>query len=318
MCPSHKTMKLCVLVVVMVLVGTAADYRDPYVSIPEEVKVKTGETASINVSVEHVQTTMWNVKVYVDTNQIDPQFLSRLHISADQENPVLFEKEISHGTEISATIEVAVAANSPEGQVKIPIIVAGNKGPCLKGCEPFLVQKSTMLLIQRQDPKLALLIPESTFEVYQGESVTAELQLKNYGALTAYVEKLEAVPDAPLTYTLPTAPGQVEPGATGSAQLIIFTKDAAPGRYLVQVKLVYKDEIQNKFTDSKTIYITVLEKEHIPSTTPPVSSTPPNNPVQPDDNAPYQYFVAGMFTGAAFFGVAVMIGLFLKKRRPAK
>ncbi len=309
---------MCVIIVVIILAGAAAEYRDPYVTIPEEVEVKTGETASIHVIVEHVQTTMWNVKVYVDTDQVDPRFLSRLNISADQENPVLFEGETSHGTEISATIDVAVAANSPEGQVKIPIIVAGDKGPCLKGCEPFLVQKSTTLKIQRQDPKLALLIPESTFEVYQGEIVTAVLQLKNYGALTAYVEKLEAVLDEPLTYTLPTAPGQVEPGVTESAQLIISTKDAAPGSYLVQVKLVYKDEIQNKFTDSKTMYITVLEKEPLPSTTPPVISTPPHNPVQPDDNVQYQYFVAGMFTGAALFGVAIMIGIFLKKRRPTK
>jgi hypothetical protein len=80
---------------------------------------------------------------------------------------------------------------------------------------------------------------------------------------------------------------------------------------------VYKDEIQNKFTDSKTLYITILKKEQIPpSTTPPISSTPPENLDNPGNEAQYQYFVAGMFTGAALFGVAIMIGLFLKKRRP--
>lgn len=310
-------MKWCIIVVVMILSGTATSYRDPYMDIPEEVEVKTGETAVITVLVEHVQTTMWDVKVYVDTDQVDTRFRSRLQFSADQENPILFEEEIQHGTELSAAIEVTVAAHSPEGQVKIPIVTAGNKGPCRKGCEPFLVQKSTVLVIKRQDPKLALFLPESTFDVYQGESVTAEVQLRNYGALTAYVETLEAAPDNPLTYALHTTPGQIAAGATQSAQLTIFTNDAAPGSYLVHIKLVYKDEIQNKFTDSKTLYITILKKEQIPpSTTPPISSTPPENPENPGTEAQYQYFVAGMFTGAALFGVAIMIGLFLKKRRP--
>jgi hypothetical protein len=68
------------------------------------------------------------------------------------------------------------------------------------------------------------------------------------------------------------------------------------------------------------VYVTILQDEEPPPSQTPVVSTPP-----PTTNAPsgsnqekYQYFVAGMFTGGAVFGVSVMVGLFLKKRRPTK
>jgi hypothetical protein len=102
--------------------------------------------------------------------------------------------------------------------------------------------------------------------------------------------------------------------------MTVFTENAPPGAYLVQIKLLYKDEIQNRFTDSKTVYITVVEQK----TPPPLSTAPPSlSPTEPpvgDLGNPikYQYFLAGMFTGGSSFGAAVMLGLFLKKRRPPK
>lgn len=312
-------MKLITLLLVVVLAATS--YRDPSVTIPETVEVRAGDTASIEVSLEHVQTTMWKTKVYVDTDQIETMFLEKMEISADEENPVYLKEEISAGTKVSAFIDIKVAENSPTGQVRIPIIASGSKGPCMKGCEPFLVQKSCLLTIVRQDPKLTILLPETRFQVQQGEVITAEIQLKNYGAVTAYVEKLEAVPDKTLTMSLPDAPRQVGPGVTESVNLMIFTKDAAPGDYLINVRLVYKDQISNKFTDSKTLYITIL-KEQEPTVEPtpsPTSSPPPNTseaPVKSEEK--YSYFLAGMFTGAALFSVSIVIGLFLRKYRPTK
>lgn len=310
-------MNLAALVMVLVLLAPTA-YRDPYVTIPEEVEMRVGETAHIEVIIEHVQTTMWNLRVYVDTDQIDSQFLQRLDISYDEENPLQFDEEISVGTPVSAVIEVTVAANSPAGEVRIPIIVAGAKGPCMKGCEPFLVQKSTTLVIRRQDPKLALMLPTSSFEAYPGENISAEVQLKNYSGATAYIESLEASPEGDLTVLTQTIPGQVAPGVTESVVFTIVTKDATPGTYLVRVKVVYRDQIQNKFTDSKTIYITLLEKETPAPSTPPVTVSPTTPPVNPENPGKYQYFLAGVVTGAGTFGAAVMFGLFLKKHRPVK
>jgi hypothetical protein len=315
-------MRLVIIMLVLFILPVAAAYRDPYMTIPEEVEVTAGETGQIEVILEHVQTTMWQVKVYVDTDQIESRFLQTLKISTDAENPVQFEEEIPAATQISATIDVEVAANAPAGQVKIPIIAAGNKGPCAKGCEPFFVQKSTTLVIKRQDPKLALLVPEAKFEVAQGETVTVEIQLKNYGAATTYIDELEAVSDKPLEQLMQDAPRQIEPGITESVILKIFTGDASPGSYLVHVKVVYRDRIQNKFTESKTIYLTILEKEESepePSSS-PTHSPPPSSPVVEPGNPEekYQYFLVGMFTGAVIFAAAVMGGLFLKKHRPTK
>lgn len=312
-------MKLTVLVIIVLVLSAPAAYRDPYVTIPEDVEVRAGETAHIEVIIEHVQTTIWNLRVYVDTNQIDNQFLQRLDIPHDGENPIHFDEEISVGTPVSAVIEIQVAANSPAGEVRIPIIAAGAKGPCMKGCEPFLVQKSTNLVIKRQDPKLALMLPETTFEAHPGENIAVEVQLRNYSAVTAHIESLEAVPDEGLTVLKQTVPGQVAPGSTESVNLTIVTKDAAPGTYLVHVKVAYRDQIQNRFTDSKTVYITLLEKETPVSSTPPVTSNPTPEPTsEPENPEKYQYFLAGMVTGAGTFGAAVMFGLFLKKHRPTK
>ncbi len=314
-------MKTAVLMMI-VLLSALTTYRDPYVTIPTEVEVRTGETAHIEVIIEHVQTTMWNLKVYVDTEQMDSIFLQRLEVAQDNENPVLFDKEIPPATKVSALIDVAVAEDSPSGQVRIPIVVAGSKGPCLRGCEPFFVQKSTTLVIKKQDPKLALMLPETRFETHQGENITVEVQLKNYGATTAYVESLEAIPDKTLTIVNQTVPPkQVAPGKTESVVLIIVTEEASPGTYLIQVKLVYKDQVKNIFQDGKTIYVTILErKEPVSSSTPPVTFSPSPNPVENPGNPEekYQYFLAGTVTGAGTFGVAVMFGLFLKKHRPAK
>ncbi len=310
-------MKFAVLVTVIVVLF-ATSYRDPYITIPENLEIQAGETGHIEVIVEHVQTSMWNLRVYVDADQIEDKFLQRLEISADGEHPILFDEEIPVGTEISVTIDITVAGNSPVGEVKIPVIVAGSKGPCMKGCEPFLVQKSLMLKIMRQEPKLALMMPQTAFEVHSGEIIPVEVQLKNYSAATAYVQKLEAVPDEPLHLQMQTAPSQVRPDVTEPVIMTVFTKDAEPGNYLIHVKLMYRDQIQNTFTESKTVYITILEEEE-PPPTPVVSTVPPSptvNPHNPEEK--YLYFVAGMFCGACIFGTALMIGLFLKKRRPTK
>ncbi|MGC1120906.1 MAG: hypothetical protein WBA22_07405 [Candidatus Methanofastidiosia archaeon] len=312
-------MKLPIVVCILIVAAITA-YRDPNMTVPDQVEIKSGETGQITVTLEHNQTTMWDVKVYVDTAQIDPTFLQRLKISADGQNPIDLGEEISFGIEVTATIDITVEANSPAGEVRIPIVAAGKKGPCLKGCEPFLMQKSTTLVIKRQDPKLALFLPESSFEVLQGEKVTLTVQLKNYGASTAFIEKLDAVPDIQLTYQMQDPPRQIEPGTTQSTVMTVFTENAPPGAYLVQIKLVYRDEIQNRFTDSKTVYITVVEQKTLPppSTAPP-SLSPTEPPVEERGNpTKYQYFLAGMFTGGSSFGVAVMLGLFLKKRRPPK
>lgn len=311
-------MKLPIVLCILIVYALTA-YRDPNMTLPDQVEIKSGETGHITVTLEHNQTSMWNVKVYVDTSQIDFTFLQRLNISADEENPIDLGEEITFGTEVTATIDITVEANSPAGEVRIPIVAAGKKGPCLKGCEPFLMQKSTTLVIKRQDPKLALFLPESSFEVLQGETVPVEVQLKNYGASTAYVEKLDAVPDIQLTYQMQDPPRQIEPGTTQSTVMTVFTENAPPGTYLVQIKLAYKDEIQNRFTDSKTVYITVVEQKTLPplSTVPP-SLSPTEPPVEDLNPTKYQYFLAGMFTGGSSFCAAVMLGLFLKKRRPPK
>lgn len=310
-------MKLAIFVVALVIISQTT-YRDPNVTIPENVEVRAGETAHIEVILEHIQTTMWNLKVYVDTSQVDSRFLERLEIQADGEHPIIFEEEIPHGTEVTATIDVTVAANSPAGEVRIPIIIAGSKGPCMKGCYPFLIQKSTTLKIARQEPKLALLIPESTFEVYPGEVITVEVQLKNYGAEPAYVEKVEAVPDDPLQVKTQTVPREVSPNMTESVTVTVFTKDVPAGSYLVHVELAYRDQIQNTYAESKTIYVTILEKQEPPAT-PVITTQPPTPVVKPNNpDEKYLYFVAGMFTGTCIFGLALMVGLFLRKRRPTK
>ena len=304
--------------IILVVLHAPTAYRDPYVTIPEQVEAQAGETAHIDVVIEHVQTTMWNLRVYVDTNQIDSKFLQRLEISQNQENPIHFDEEIPPGTKVTATIDVMIEQASPVGEVRIPIIAAGSKGPCMKGCEPFLVQKSTSLAIKRQDPKLALMLSDTRFEVYSGEVITVEVGLKNYSAVTAYIKTLEAVPDKTLNLTTQRVPAQVAPDSTESVLLQIYTKDAAPGTYLIQVKVIYRDQIQNTYQDSKTIYLTILEKNEPPLSTPPESlnpSPPPViNPENPEEK--YQYFLVGMVTGAGVFGVAVMFGLFLKKHRP--
>lgn len=312
-------MKIPIVIAVILILSAPVAYRDPYMTVPESIEVRAGETARIEVVLEHVQTTMWNVKVYVDLDQIESRFLQRLEITADKENPIYFDEEIPHGTEISAVIEVKVAANSPSGEVRIPIVATGSKGPCMKGCEPFFLQKSTNLIIRRQDPKLALMVSEAAFEVYPGEAVQVKVQLKNYGAATAYVEQLEAVPDESLQLQMQTVPSTVSSGTTESVVITIFTKDVAPGNYLIHLKLIYKDTIQNVYTDSKTVYITILENEESPSpTVPPTSQPSPIPPENSDSSEKYQYFLVGMFTGASTFGAAVMVGIFLKKRRPAK
>ena len=307
------------MILILVLYAPLA-YRDPYVTIPEQVEVRAGETAHIEVTIKHVQTTMWSLKVYADTDQIDSRFLERITIVQDEENPLTFDDEIPSGEEVKAVIEVEVLENSPAGEVRIPIIAAGAKGPCKKGCEPFLVQKSTILAIIRQDPRLALLLPESSFEAYPGENITVEVQLRNYSGVTAYIDSLEATPDKTLEILKPSAPSNVASGNTASVVITIITKDAAPGNYLVQIKLVYRDQIQNKFTESKTVYVTILEKnEPTPSTTPPVTvnPTPPASVNPHNEEEKYVYFMTGMVSGAGVLGVGVMVGLFLKKRRPA-
>ena len=314
-------MKIGVLMVLILVLGAPLAYRDPYVTIPEEVEVRTGETAHIELIVEHVQTTMWNLKVYVDTNQIESTFLNRIDVVQDQENPIIFEEEIPPGTKVPVTIDIEVAETSPAGEVRIPVIVAGSKGPCMKGCEPFLIQKSTLLIIKRQDPRMALLLPQATFDVYAGETLSIEVQLRNYSATSAYIESVEATPDKPLTILNPSIPNSVAPGNTASIVITIITTDASPGTYLVQVKLVYRDQIQNKFTDSKTIYITIQEKTNpLPSSSPPatVNPTPQPSTTPLQEEEKYLYFLMGMVTGAGIFAVAVMVGIFLKKRRPTQ
>lgn len=304
----------------MMLSPVFAAYRDPYMTLPEEVGVRTGEIARIEVTLRHVQTTMWSLKVYVDTDQIESRFLERLTIPADAENPIQFEEEIPHNTEMTATIEITVAENSPAGEVRIPVVAAGNKGPCKKGCEPFFVQKSVNVVIERQDPKLALVLPAAQFDVSSGENIPVQIQFKNYGAATAYIKDFEVVLEEGFNKLMGDAPSHVEPGVTESIMLTILTNNVPAGNYLIQVKLVYRDKIQNTFTDSKTIYITILEnQEPTPSKT-PAESTPSPTTAAPGSSSPekYQYFVAGMFTGGAIFGVSVMVGLFLKKRRPVK
>ncbi|MGD2072740.1 MAG: hypothetical protein PVG65_04555, partial [Candidatus Thorarchaeota archaeon] len=78
--------------------------------------------------------------------------------------------------------------------------------------------------------------------------------------------------------------------------------------------------------DSKTLYLTIVEKgsnsDNQP-TTPPLTGNPqsPNPTLEPssdNDSVKYQYFLVGMVSGGALFGVAVMIGIFLKKRRPTQ
>jgi uncharacterized membrane protein len=313
-------MKAAVFIALVVLLAPAA-YRDPYVTIPEEVEVIAGETAHIEVLLQHVQTTMWNLRVYVDTDQIEARFLERMEIVQDNENPLIFDEEIPHGTEISAVIDIQVAANSPSGQVSIPIIAAGSKGPCMKGCEPFLVQKSTTLVIKRQDLKLALMLPEARFEAYPGENIKIDVQLKNYSTATAYIDRLEAVPEGELTVLNQTIPGQVAAGSTESVTFTVVTGGASPGSYLIHVRVIYKDQIQNKYTDSKTVYVTILEKAESPppSTQPPQTVNPGPEPAEPESPGDkYLYFLAGMITGGSTFTVAVMVGIFLKKRRPAK
>ncbi len=309
-----------ILITLLLFLSTAASYRDPTMAVPDQVEVRTGETAHIEVILEHTQTTMWNVKVYVDTEQIDATYLKYLEITQDKEHPYHFEKEIPFGTEAPATLDIKVAETSPSMQVKIPIIAAGSKGPCMKGCEPFLIQKSVTLQIKRQDPKLALMLPEPKFEVHSGEVITTEIQLRNYGAAAAYVTSLVAVSEDNVLLQMQTVPSQIEPGITESVGLTIFTKDLPPGTYLISVNLVYKDSIKNTFQESKTLYIIVLQESESPPPSPVLTTTPPSQPVtesQPLEEK-YSYFLAGMFTGACSFGVAVMFGLFLKKHRPTK
>jgi hypothetical protein len=242
-----------VLLVFILVISVPTEYRDPYVTVPDGVEVRSGEAVVIDVIVEHVQTSMWNLQVYIDTTQIESRFLQWLDIPHNEENPVLFEKETPPGTKVSALIEVEVAADSPSGQVRIPVIAKGSKGPCMKGCEPFFIQKSFTLVIMRQDPKLALMLPEAQFDSHPGENIQVEVQLKNYGAATAYVETLEAVPDGDLNVLKQTVPGQVAPGTTESVFFTVITGGASPGSYLIHVKLIFRDQIQNTFTDSKTV-----------------------------------------------------------------
>lgn len=312
-------MKAAVFLVCILALAAPTEYRDPYVTIPEEVEARAGEPVQIEVIVEHVQTTMWNLQVYVDTSQVESRFLQWLKVTQTEENSIHFEEEIPPGTKVSAVIDIDIAENSSSGQVKIPIIAKGSKGPCLKGCEPFFIQRSTILLISRQDLRLALMLPEARFESYPGENIRVEVQLKNYGAATAYVESLEALPDKQLNVLKQTVPGQVAPGTTESVFFTVVTGGASPGTYLVQVKLIFKDQIQSTFTDSKTVYITILQEDEPPPSTPPATVTPDPGPVQPENpDEKYLYFLAGVITGAALFAVAVMAGIFAKKRRPTK
>lgn len=305
------------LLILILVLSVATSYRDPTMTLPDSVEVRTGETAHIEVVLEHTQTTMWNLKVYVDTAQIDASMLTYLTISATPEAPFTFPKEIALETKAPVTIDVQVEADAPSMQVKIPVIAAGSKGPCMKGCEPFLIQKSTTLLITKQDPKLALLVTEPKFEVYAGTVITAEMQLKNYGAATAYVDNLQAVSDSPLVLQMQAVPPQVEPGGVERVELLILTKDVSPGTYLVSVSLVFSDRTKATFRDSKSLYVIVLEKSE-PTATPPPSTGPSPQPTQAPDltTENYSYFLAGMFSGACTFGVAVMFGMFLKKHRP--
>jgi hypothetical protein len=311
------------LIIILLLLPAVYAYRDPYITIPEQVEGIAGETAHFDVVFKHVQTTMWNVQVYVDTDQIKSSLLDRLEISVDEENPMVFDENIPMGEEMVVPIDIAISENSPSGEVTIPIIVKGAKGPCQKGCEPFFVQKSTTLIIRRKDPKLAIILPQAVFEVVSGEKATVEIQIKNYGTASAYVKSLEAVSENPFTFQLQTVPKNISPDSTLPILLTIFTDSISPGSYLVQIKLEYRDTIQNIFNDSKTIYLTIVENTPNPGTqssTPSTTGNPqtPFPTIQPypeNESLKYQYFLVGMVCGGALFGVAVMIGIFLKKRR---
>ena len=71
-------MKAVLLVFILVFL-VPTEYRDPYVTVPEDVEVRSGEAVVIDVIVEHVQTSMWNLQVYVDTTQIESRFLQWLY-----------------------------------------------------------------------------------------------------------------------------------------------------------------------------------------------------------------------------------------------
>jgi hypothetical protein len=285
-----------------------------------------GETAHFEIIFTHVQTSMWNVQVYVDTSQIKSSVLERLEISIDEENPAVFDDSIPMGEEITVPIDITISSNAPSGEVTLPIIIKGAKGPCQKGCEPFFIQKSTTLLIRRKDPKLAVILPQAALDVVAGEKATVEIQIKNYGTASAYVNTLEALSEDPFSFQMQSFPKNVGPGNTIPILLTISTGGISPGSYLVQIKLEYRDTIQNIFNDSKTLYLTIVEKgsnsDNQP-TTPPLTGNPqsPNPTLEPssdNDSVKYQYFLVGMVSGGALFGVAVMIGIFLKKRRPTQ
>jgi hypothetical protein len=317
-------MKLRMLIIIILLIPAVYAYRDPYITLPEQVEGVAGETAHFEVIFTHVQTSMWNVQVYVDTTQIKSNVLERLEISVNEENPAVFDDDIPMGEEIAVPIDIAISSNSPSGEVSLPIIVKGAKGPCQKGCEPFFVQKSTTLFIRRKDPKLAVLLPQATLDVVAGEKAAVEIQIKNYGTASAYVNSLEAVSETPFSFQMQTVPKNVGPGSTIPILLTISTGDVSPGSYLVQIKLEYRDKIQNTFNDSKTLYLTIVEETpHNQPTAPPTTVNPqsPSPTPQPSsdaDSLKYQYFLVGMVSGGALFGVAVMVGIFLKKRRPTQ
>lgn len=319
-------MKIRVLILILLFLPAVYAYRDPYITIPEQVEGIAGEIAHFDVVFHHVQTTMWNVQVYVDTSQIKSSLLEKLDISIDEENPMGFTEDIPMGEEVVVPIDIGISENSPSGEVTIPIIIKGAKGPCQKGCEPFFVQKSTTLIIRRKDPKLAVILPQAVFEVVAGQKALVEIQIKNYGTSSAYIKSLEAISDNPFTFQMQTVPKNISPDSTVPVQLTIITDGISPGSYLVQIKLEYRDAIQNLFNDSKTVYLTIVENTPNPGTHTPVpsSSGNPQTPVptiQPypdNETLKYQYFLVGMVCGGALFGVAVMIGIFLKKRRPTQ
>jgi hypothetical protein len=63
----------------------------------------------------------------------------------------------------------------------------------------------------------------------------------------------------------------------------------------------------------------VEENEPAPSSVPPVTVSPTTDPALPENpGEKYQYFLAGVVIGAALSSVAVMVGIFVKKRRPSK
>lgn len=320
-------MKLQVLILILFLVPAVYAYRDPYITIPEQVEGMAGETAHFEVVFTHVQTAMWNVQVYIDTEQIKSNLLDWLEISVDEENPAVFEDSIPLGEEISVPIDIEISDNSPSGEVTLPIIVKGAKGPCQKGCEPFFVQKSTTLYIRRKDPKLAVILPNATVEMAAGGKATVEIQIRNYGTATAYVNSLDVVSDHPFAFQMQTVPRNIGPDSTIPILLTISTEDISPGSYLIQVKLEYRDTIQNTFTDSKTIYVTITGNDSNPHSQPDTPSptgspqTPPPTQPSPETDSrsvKYQYFLAGMVCGGALFGISVMVGIFLKKRRPTQ